>query len=312
MQVYQEALCRRHYSSILSAAALFRLVSFVLAVVLSFLLAYATGGFWKKVGHEVVQPTVHYSGDGLLILETSTPGQEQVWTSSSALAAALTSNRLSAAVQVGEEDYNQDGKPEVIRFTATAQSRYPVNSFKMLLQFSYSLQGAVHLRMHGLAYLTAASPQPGSSFSADGELLLRQTMPLPATTVLLGLEKPLLDSATLVDGAAVQGGVLLQLSSVLAAYQARNVTTVFNNQYPVWQGGNSNTFTVDAKIRIPAHQVHMYRPGLSEMLKWGWIQFACTFWILYWLMDLMERLVFGCRILETRVISDMQARTQRY
>jgi len=29
-------------------------------------------------------------------------------------------------------------------------------------------------------------------------------MPLPATTVLLGLEKPLLDSATLVDGAAVQ------------------------------------------------------------------------------------------------------------
>lgn len=67
--MYQEALCRRHYSSILSAAALFRLVSFVLAVVLSFLLAYATGGFWKKVGHEVVQPTVHYSGDGLLILE---------------------------------------------------------------------------------------------------------------------------------------------------------------------------------------------------------------------------------------------------
>lgn len=67
--MYQETLCRRHYSSILSAAALFRIVSFVLAVVLSFLLAYATGGFWKKVGQDVVQPTVHYSGDGLLILE---------------------------------------------------------------------------------------------------------------------------------------------------------------------------------------------------------------------------------------------------
>lgn len=42
--------------------------------------------------------------------------------------------------QVGEEDYNQDGKPELIRFTATAQSRYPVTSFKLLLQFSYALQ----------------------------------------------------------------------------------------------------------------------------------------------------------------------------
>lgn len=42
--------------------------------------------------------------------------------------------------QVGEEDYNQDGKPELVRFTVTAQSRYPVNSFKLLLQFSYVLQ----------------------------------------------------------------------------------------------------------------------------------------------------------------------------
>lgn len=39
---------------------------------------------------------------------------------------------------------------------------------------------------------------------------------------------------------AMQGGVLLQLSSMLAAYQARNVTTVFNNQYPVWQVGQES------------------------------------------------------------------------
>jgi hypothetical protein len=50
---------------------------------------------------------------------------------------------MSACVQVGEEDYNQDGKPELIRFTATAQSRYPVNSFRLLLQFSYVLQVGV-------------------------------------------------------------------------------------------------------------------------------------------------------------------------
>lgn len=137
-QVYQEALCRRHHSSICSSAAVFRAVSFVLAVVLSFLVAYATGGFWKKVGQEVIQPAVHYSGDGLLILEVSAqpadaqqqigeqacmvkqagcvdcgcwlrptpslqstiPGQEQVWTTSPALAAVLTSSRLAAAVQV--------------------------------------------------------------------------------------------------------------------------------------------------------------------------------------------------------------------
>lgn len=54
------------------------------------------------------------------------------------------------------------------------------------------------------------------------------------------------------------------------------------------------------------------RPSLSEMLKWGWVQFACTFWLAYWLISRLEGLVLQYRVLETRVISDMQSRTQRY
>jgi hypothetical protein len=69
LQVYQEPLCRRHYASIASTAAGFRVVIRVLAVVLAFLLAFATGGFWRKISHDVVQPTVHYSGDALMVLE---------------------------------------------------------------------------------------------------------------------------------------------------------------------------------------------------------------------------------------------------
>jgi hypothetical protein len=99
--VYQEPLCRRHFGSVLSAAALFRVGTFVAAVVLSFMMAFATGGFWKKVSHDVSQPLVHYSGDALLILESTVPGQEHVWTTSPALSGALATNRLSAAVQVG-------------------------------------------------------------------------------------------------------------------------------------------------------------------------------------------------------------------
>lgn len=188
------------------------------AVVLSLLLAYATGGFWPKVAYEVAQPLVHYSGDALLVLEVraevleqqrcvlaccsvcwsrranvrpllaphcgvplqgAAPGQEQVWSTSAALQAVLPGNRLSASVQVGwpllppaqrtrcdfsatflssrllllpepvlcmqvgEEDANHDGKPDLIRFVLTAQSRVPVHSVKLLLQMSYSLQVCV-------------------------------------------------------------------------------------------------------------------------------------------------------------------------
>lgn len=43
-------------------------------------------------------------------------------------------------MQVGEEDYNFDGKPDMIRFTARIASAMPVHSVKLLLQFNYTLK----------------------------------------------------------------------------------------------------------------------------------------------------------------------------
>lgn len=78
-----------------------------------------------------------------------------------------------SCTQVGEEDFNEDGRPDLIRFVARLHSPVPVHSVKLLLQFSYVLQGVGHLRMHSLAYISGASAQPGSSFSADGEVRLQ-------------------------------------------------------------------------------------------------------------------------------------------
>jgi hypothetical protein len=40
-------------------------------------------------------------------------------------------------LQVGEEDINYDGKPDVIEFSARIQSDIPVYAVRALLQFSY-------------------------------------------------------------------------------------------------------------------------------------------------------------------------------
>lgn len=41
-------------------------------IVVSFVIAYATGNFWYKTGTDLIQPSVHYTGDALLILEART------------------------------------------------------------------------------------------------------------------------------------------------------------------------------------------------------------------------------------------------
>ena len=70
-QVYKEELCRRHYNSIFSLAVFFRAVTLVAAIILSLAIAFATDGFWKKLTPDLEQPTVHYTGDGLAILEVN-------------------------------------------------------------------------------------------------------------------------------------------------------------------------------------------------------------------------------------------------
>jgi hypothetical protein len=68
-QIYQEPLCRRHHAALLSEATCFRALIFAIAVILSLVVAYNTGGFWLKTGTSIEQPTVHYTWDALLLLE---------------------------------------------------------------------------------------------------------------------------------------------------------------------------------------------------------------------------------------------------
>ena len=69
VQVYQEPLCRRHYAGLVSAPLCLRLAVLLCSVVLAFLLAYATGGFWPKTSWELEQARVHYTGDGIAVFE---------------------------------------------------------------------------------------------------------------------------------------------------------------------------------------------------------------------------------------------------
>ncbi len=54
------------------------------------------------------------------------------------------------------------------------------------------------------------------------------------------------------------------------------------------------------------------RPAPLEMLKWGWVQFASTLWVVCWLLARLERLLFGMRVLETRIVCDLAPRGQRF
>ena len=71
VQVYTESLYRRHFSGILGWAVIVRVFLLCAAIAVSLVVAYATGGFWVKITPTLAQASVHYSGDGLIVVEVS-------------------------------------------------------------------------------------------------------------------------------------------------------------------------------------------------------------------------------------------------
>ncbi|GBF99452.1 hypothetical protein Rsub_11938 [Raphidocelis subcapitata] len=314
VQVYTEPLCRRHYGGLLSAPACLRAAVLLGAIALSLVVAFATGGFWRKAEWDTLQPAVHYTGDGVAIFEGLQPGDEQVWASSPALQDALGGAAALASVQVAELDANGDGVPDAVHFVAQLPSAGPaVHSVKLLLQFRYELRGGgLHVPSYALAFLEASSPLPGAALNADGWLELRQAAPLQRQAYESAYDSPLFTAPQSRGAAALQAEGLVDLPGLLARYADRNQTAVFVPSYSVWTaaGSSGGGFTLNVRVRVPPHQLVLYRrvPSLGESLKWGWVQFLATFAAVGWLAAWFEWGVFRLRVLETRVASDVAPR----
>lgn len=320
VQIYREPLVKRHYAGLFSEVVLFRLVLYLGALTLGLVIAFACGGFWIKYTNDLLQATVHYSGDALLLLEgdnPSAPTNSLLWSTSSTLNEEFRDNYIVANVQSGEIDTNNDGKPDMIEWLATVPSTVPIHSVKLLLQFTYYFRESypnLRLQMYSLAYIEASSPVPGGTLYADGELLFVQRNPLQEGSYYDVFNNPMLWSIPGNGGPqAVQATIDLEFQSIITRYQARNYSTLYSNFYPVWQGSSGQGFfTMSAMIRIPYNQQVLYRPTVFTNIKWAWIQWLATFAFFWFIAAWAEYFIFRYRFLDTRVISDVHPPRQRF
>ncbi|KAJ9524045.1 hypothetical protein QJQ45_022467 [Haematococcus lacustris] len=311
VQVYAQPLYRRHHAAIISEAAFFRAGLFATAVALSLVAAYATGGFWTKVKPSLSQPVVHFTHDAFFLFEGAEAGQERFWTSSPQVNAQFPELAVPASIQVGEEDYNFDKKPDVINIAASVQGNTPIKGIKALLQFTYVFQSNVQLQMYSLAFLSQSSPAGGGTLFLDGELVLQQRTPIMDKKFTDLYYRPILpfnSSST----SRLEGAANFELHDILKHYQDRNYTTTFVVNHNVWKADIGTSLTIHMRIRIPSHQVVWYRPQAIEMLKFAWIQFLAGYIVLWWLIGHIEAFVFNHRLLTFRSTVDVTTKAQRF
>lgn len=285
----------------------------VASLILAFVIALTTGGLWVKTHTYVTQPTVRFKYDMLLVAETATPGQEKVWSTFDSVNSLMGNKLMAVDIQASHQDVNMDGRMDVIDVKAVARGLGNVHGVKALMAFDYAINGRVDLAMNGLAYASYASPLPGSGLFVDGYLRLEQRDAIRAGDTRRAYNVSVFPFAEHGEAAGdTREAASLRLPVILNEYNFRNETTYLDAKTPVWEAAKSGDFTFHARIRIPTSQQVLYRPNFLELCKFAWVQILAIYVIFWWLFSKFEYVIFHHRIVGTRVVSDLQAKSHRF
>ena len=136
----------------------------------------------------------------------------------------------------------------------------------------------------------AASGESGRSLYVTGDIRLVQKQPLSHRGHDLRFhDSPLPSVATGPQ----------KLTDIVRDYAARNVSIRLDNAYQVWsRGAGAQKFVVEVDINYPVESVE-YRPGLWQVVKWGWVQYLSVLVIFIYLFNCVKTFVFSKQIVPT-------------
>ncbi|XP_028304589.1 transmembrane protein 231 isoform X1 [Gouania willdenowi] len=294
-EVFSHPALVRYRTGVCSKATLFLLVVLCLTYISPLLVAYRSQGFWIKRSTYEEQPVVRFQYETLLVAATGTRGDFVAWSTFPHLNNMLGSNLRIPAVSVREEDQNQDGKLDLLKFQLQLplKAEEQVYSIQLLLTFNYQLFRMSTVVMQSLAFVQHSSPVPGAKLLISGDLRLQQRTPLPHR----GLYN--IYNVSVVDGSSPFASSY-DLDTIISNYYNRNLTTVLSCPMPVWTVGRAagSPFELNAEIHYPV-EVISYRPGFWETIKFAWIQYVSVLLIFLWVFERIQKFVFQNQILPT-------------
>ncbi|KAM9757014.1 transmembrane protein 231 isoform 1-T1 [Dama dama] len=327
-ELFAHPVERGYRAGLCSKAALFLLLAAALTYIPPLLVAFRSHGFWLKRSSYEEQPTVRFQHQVLLVaLLGSEPGGFLAWSTFPAfnrlqeghLRVPLVSADSSLAELPGkpefihtdtellqekfarEEDRNQDGKMDVLRFELELplQPTEQVLGVQLILTFSYQLHRMSTFVMQSMAFLQSSFAVPGSQLYVNGDLRLQQKQPLSCG----GLDVRY--NVSVINGTSPFASDY-DLTRIVAAYQERNVTTILTDPSPIWLVGRAAEapFVVNAVIRYPV-EVISYLPGFWEMIKFAWIQYVSILLIFLWVFERIKRFVFQNQVVTTIPVTAM-------
>ncbi|KAI9333182.1 transmembrane protein 231-domain-containing protein [Zopfochytrium polystomum] len=299
---------RRFRAPICSRASLLAAILSAAALIVPLIWAYSSHSFWLKENTFREQPTVKYQRELMLFLDgqsTVDGSRVHLFFSTNPQLSQLFDSAMEAvpSIKTAEVDEDRDGINDYLSFTIQThlQDSYDIHHVRLAMMFRYELVTDIRLLMQSMAYFDESSPLPISAIDIDGDLQLVQRELLDSGVDNVRYNVPVVNYtlATVGDTSALSWG------RILRSYLDRDIYTAFSHPPPTYTffRATHQPLTITGKLRYPEHRI-AYRPGVTEVLKFGWIQYLAHFavaatvawWVYGWC--LRSQLVPTCVVVD--------------
>ncbi|CAG9784293.1 unnamed protein product [Diatraea saccharalis] len=172
----------QYKSCLLSKATLFTLITTLLTIILPFLIAHRSRGFWLRTHNFYEHPVIHYPYEYILVAETDDPSQPIVCSEAAVLNQEIfVGEENCVEIQAQEYDFNDDGKADALEFNfhlMIPQER-TISSVIAMLALDFQLETVCPLHMQSLAFIQKSFTVPPSGLKYYGDIEFYQTVHLP-------------------------------------------------------------------------------------------------------------------------------------
>lgn len=300
--LHEEPYTRKYKAAKCSEAYCCNIALSIFTLLFTLFVAFTSQGFWKKFGEYWEQPAVYYKQRFIIILRGESSNGYYMWSSYPVLNNAEEANVRIAMTEVYENDYNYDGKPDIIDINVT----FPVTEndkiygvFYMFL-FDYQLNQRSRFSMEtallsDLERLTAAS-----MLTISGDLWLDQRAPFRSS----GRDPN--HGGSLINESSLDLSQY-NLSIIASRNSLRNFTTTLRREVIAWEPRRTinKNFVLHLSLRIVEQQL-IYQTGLMELLKWAWIQYFALLVVVQFFVNKFRKFLFENGLLNTIIVDGSQ------
>ncbi|KAF7278344.1 hypothetical protein GWI33_008559 [Rhynchophorus ferrugineus] len=287
LEVHTECIKTKYKAFLLSKATLVILICNLITIVLPFVLAYNTGGFWLKQDVIYEQPEIQFKGQYLLVVTFDDPDKPIVCGSFSFYKDNLNYLDKCTMIQVSDSDEDNDGKTDKLEIN------FKTDIYKNAIMSSIYLVIPLKLKLNTpcLCYIETT--------------LIHQQLPIKKATninVFADFKLKQLDpikcpkyGSIQYDHSIINEGLspdFYELHKIIEKYSEARVKVTLENVLTSYISTEESGAIISLKIKYPKQKIY-YKPSFWHIIKYAWIQYLALYIVISWIIHQIKNYIFN-------------------